>query len=132
MHFLLDKILKMNDNIYMLEMFLAFNKEIIMKTIQPKNYNQDMVAKMMNDYRENPNRETVEKLAKDLGKSARSITAKLSQLGVYKKIERKTKTGKAIISKSDLVKIINEHYNLEMPSLVKATKEDLEKMVTNL
>jgi len=23
-----------------------------MKTIQPKNYNQDMVAKMMNDYRE--------------------------------------------------------------------------------
>jgi hypothetical protein len=32
----------------------------------------------------------------------------------------------------DLVKIINEHYNLEMFSLVKATKEDLEKLVTNL
>ena len=103
-----------------------------MKNVQPKNYNQDMVAKMINDYRENPNRETVEKLAKEFGKSVRSITAKLSQLGVYKKIERKTKTGKSIISKSDLVKIINEHYNLEMPSLVKATKEDLEKMVVNL
>ena len=103
-----------------------------MKNIQPKNYNQDDVAKLINEYSEKPNRETVEKLAKDLGKSVRSITAKLSQLGVYKKIERKTKTGKAIISKSDLVKIINEHYNLEMPSLVKATKEDLEKMVVNL
>jgi len=109
-----------------------FKGNTVMKNIQPKNYNQDLVAKMINDYRENPNRETVEKLAKEFGKSVRSITAKLSQLGVYKKIERKTKTGKSVISKSDLVKIINEHYNLEMPSLVKATKEDLEKMVTNL
>ena len=103
-----------------------------MKNVQPKNYNGDDVAKLINEYRENPTRETVEKLANDLGKSVRSVTAKLSQLKVYQKIERKTKTGKAIISKSDLVKIINEHYNLEMPSLVKATKEDLEKMVVNL
>ena len=103
-----------------------------MKNIQPKNYNQDDVAKLLNDYRENPNRETVVKLAKDLGKSVRSITAKLSQLGVYKKIERKTKNGNAVISKSDLVKIINEHYNIEMPSLVKATKEDLNTLASNL
>ena len=111
---------------------IDYFKGKIMKNIQPKNYNQDMEAKLINEYRDNPNRETVEKLAKDLGKSVRSITAKLSQLGVYKKIERKTKTGKSVISKSDLVKIINEHYNLEMPSLVKATKDDLEKMVINL
>ena len=97
-----------------------------------KNYNQDDEAKLINDYRDNPSRETVEKLATQLGKSVRSITAKLSQLGVYKKIERKTKNGKSVISKMDLVKIINEHYNLEMFSLVKATKEDLEKLVTNL
>jgi arsenate reductase-like glutaredoxin family protein len=111
---------------------IDYFKGKIMKTIQPKNYNQDMEAKLINDYRDNPTRETVEKLASQMGKSVRSITAKLSQLGVYKKIERKTKTGKFVISKSDLVKIINEHYNLEMPSLVKATKEDLEKMVINL
>ena len=97
-----------------------------------KNYNQDDEAKLINDYRDNPSRETVEKLATQLGKSVRTITAKLSQLGVYKKIERKTKNGKSVISKMDLVKIINEHYNLEMFSLVKATKEDLEKLVTNL
>ena len=103
-----------------------------MKNIQPKNYNQDDVAKLLNDYRENPNRETVVKLAKDLGKSVRSVTAKLSQLGVYKKIERKTKNGNAVVSKSDLVKIINEHYNIDMPSLVKATKEDLNKLASNL
>jgi MarR-like DNA-binding transcriptional regulator SgrR of sgrS sRNA len=100
--------------------------------IQPKNYNQDDVAKLLNEYRENPNRETVVKLAKDLGKSVRSITAKLSQLGVYKKIERKTKNGNAVVSKSDLVKIINEHYNIDMPSLVKATKEDLNTLASNL
>ena len=103
-----------------------------MKNVQPKNYNGDDVAKLINEYRENPTRETVEKLANDLGKSVRSVTAKLSQLKVYQKIERKTKTGKAIISKSDLVKIINEHYNLDMPSLVKATKEDLNKLASNL
>ena len=103
-----------------------------MKNIQPKNYNQDDVAKLLNEYRENPNRETVVKLAKDLGKSVRSITAKLSQLGVYKKIERKTKNGNAVVSKSDLVKIINEHYNIDMPSLVKATKEDLNTLASNL
>ena len=103
-----------------------------MKNIQPKNYNQDDVAKLLNDYRENPNRETVVKLAKDLGKSVRSVTAKLSQLGVYKKIERKTKNGNAVVSKSDLVKIINEHYNIDMPSLVKATKEDLNTLASNL
>ena len=97
-----------------------------------KNYNQDDEAKLINDYRDNPTRETVEKLASQMGKSTRSITAKLSQLKVYKKIERKTKTGNPVISKMDLVKIINEHYNLEMFSLVKATKEDLEKLVTNL
>ena len=89
-------------------------------------------SKMVKLYTDNPTRETVQNLAGQLGKSAKSVTAKLSQLGVYKKIERKTKTGKPVIPKMDLVKIINEHYNLEMPSLVKATKDDLQKLVTNL
>ncbi|MBT3513478.1 MAG: hypothetical protein HN470_05710 [Nitrosomonadales bacterium] len=100
--------------------------------IQPKNYSIEDESKMVKLYTDNPTRDTVQNLAGELGKSAKSITAKLSQLGVYKKIERATKTGKPVISKMDLVKIINEHYNLEMPSLVKATKDDLEKLVTNL
>jgi len=100
--------------------------------IQPKNYSIEDESKMVKLYTDNPTRETVQNLAGELGKSSKSITAKLSQLGVYKKIERKTKTGKPVISKMDLVKIINEHYNLEMPSLVKATKDDLQKLVTNL
>lgn len=104
----------------------------IMKDIQPKNYNQDDVAKLLNDYKDSPNRETVVKLATDLKKSVRSVTAKLSQLGIYKKIEKKTKNGNPVISKIDLVKIINEHYNVDMPSLVKATKEDLNKLASNL
>ena len=100
--------------------------------ITVKNYSIEDESKMVKLYTDNPTRETVQNLAGELGKSAKSITAKLSQLGVYKKIERATKTGKPVISKGDLVKIINEHYNLEMPSLVKATKDDLQKLVTNL
>jgi len=112
-------------------MILLHFKEVNIMTTITKNYTKEMEAKLMAEYKLNPTRQTVSDLAIDLGKSTRSITAKLCQLGIYKKIERVAKTGK-LISKSDLVKIINEHYNLEMPSLVKATKNDLEKLVMNL
>ena len=86
--------------------------------IQPKNYSIEDESKMVKLYTDNPTRETVQNLAGELGKSAKSITAKLSQLGVYKKIERATKTGKPVISKGDLVKIINEHFYMKRHKLV--------------
>lgn len=97
-----------------------------------KNYTKDQEAKMMADYSLEPTRSTVEELSKDLGKSSKSIIAKLVSLGVYKKMVKATKTGMPVIRKTELVKIINEHYGFEMPSLVKATKTDLQLLVTNL
>ena len=44
-------------------------------------------------------------------------------------MERKTKSGEPIVRKSELVAQIEEHFNEEMPSLVKATKADLTKLV---
>ena len=48
-----------------------------------KNYTDEMVAQMTEQYTANPTRETVDELAQTLGKTTRSITAKLSREGVY-------------------------------------------------
>ena len=59
-----------------------FNKENIMAQA---NYTEQMTSKMVATYTANPTRETVDALAKDFGKSVRSIIAKLSREGVYKR-----------------------------------------------
>ena len=46
---------------------------------QAKNYTDEMVAQMTNDYSANPTRETVDALAKQFGKTTRSIIAKLKR-----------------------------------------------------
>ena len=46
--------------------------------VRPKNYTDEMVAQMTEAYQAEPTRETVDMLAKKLGKSVRSIIAKLS------------------------------------------------------
>jgi len=97
-----------------------------------KNYTKEQEAKMMADYSIEPTRSTVEELSTELGKSSKSIIAKLVSLGVYKKMVKVTKSGKPVTRKGELVKQINEHYGFEMPSLVKATKIDLQNLVDNL
>ena len=47
--------------------------------VRPKNYTDEMVAQMTEAYQAEPTRETVDMLAKKLGKSVRSIIAKLSK-----------------------------------------------------
>lgn len=73
---------------------------------------------------------SVAELAERLKRSPRSIIAKLSRAGVYIKPERVTKSGDPIISKADLVAEIEEALGIEVPSLVKAAKEDLRKIVS--
>ena len=90
-----------------------------------KNYTEDMVETMVASYTSNPNRETVEFLAKEFGKSIRSIIAKLSREGVYIAQPRTTKTGDPIIRKADVVAKIGVSLEGEFPSLVKASKSDL-------
>ena len=96
------------------------------------NYTEKMVAEMHEVYTANPTRESVETLAKTFGKSTRSIIAKLSREGIYVPMERKTKTGEPIVRKAELVAQIEEHYGIELPSLVKATKADLIKLTDQL
>jgi hypothetical protein len=90
-----------------------------------KNYTEEMVESMVADYTSNPTRETVEFLAKEFGKSIRSVIAKLSREGVYIAQPRTTKTGAPITRKADVVAKIGASLEGNFPSLVKASKSDL-------
>tara|TARA_B100000927_G_C16350843_1_gene423212 strand:+ start:86 stop:580 length:495 start_codon:yes stop_codon:yes gene_type:complete len=96
---------------------------------QAKNYTEEMVNTMTEQYQANPTRETVDALADQFGKTTRSIIAKLSREGVYVAQPRTTKSGEPVVSKSELVAQINEHFGIEMPTLVKAGKQDLQRLV---
>ena len=96
------------------------------------NYTDKMVELMTKAYDADPTLENARTIADDLGKSTKSVVAKLVSLGIYQKAERKTKTGGKPIQKRTLVKAIETHYGFEMPSLVKAKKIDLQNMVDNL
>ena len=98
------------------------------ETIRQKNYTDEMVAEMHELYTANPTRETVDSLAQEFGKTTRSIIAKLSREGIYKAQPRTTKTGEPVISKAQYVSAINTHFEVELPTLVKAGKQDLAKL----
>tara|TARA_R100001594_G_scaffold67851_1_gene102158 strand:+ start:178 stop:591 length:414 start_codon:yes stop_codon:yes gene_type:complete len=93
-----------------------------------KNYTDEMVVSMTEQYVANPTRDTVDSLAKEFGKTTRSIIAKLSREGVYVAQPRTTKTGEPVISKAQYVSAISNHFEVELPTLVKAGKQDLQKL----
>ena len=99
---------------------------------QAKNYTDEMVASMTKDYQANPTRETVAQLAKQFGKTTRSIIAKLSREGVYVAQPRTTKTGEPVVSKAQFVSAIEAHFDIAMPTLVKSGKQDLQKLAEAL
>ena len=92
------------------------------------NYTDEMVAKMVATYKAEPTRATVDALAMTLGKNARSIIAKLSREGVYVAQPRVTKTGEPVVRKAELLSTIEAHFGTDLPSLVKASKADLQKL----
>ena len=93
------------------------------------NYTDEMVAQLEAEYTAEPTRETVDRLAEEFGKSPRSVISKLSNMGIYKAPPRMTKAGKPIVKKETLVEEITRCLGIEAPSLVKANKLDLEKVV---
>ena len=97
-----------------------------------KNYTEDMVANMRELYTATPTRETVELLAEKLGKSVRSVIAKLSREGIYVSQPRVTKSGEPVVRKSELVAQIEDHFGIEVPTLVKASKADLQELINHL
>ena len=94
-----------------------------------KNYTEEMVSEMTTAYTDNPTRDTVDALAKQFGKTTRSIIAKLSREGVYVAQPRTTKSGEPVVAKAELVSEIQEHFGIELPTLVKAGKADLQRLV---
>ena len=99
------------------------------ENIRPKNYTDEMVAEMHELYTANPTRETVDNLAETFGKSVRSIIAKLSREGIYVTQERTTKTGEPVVRKAELVAQLEDHFGVQLPTLVKASKADLQEML---
>ena len=92
------------------------------------NYTEEQVELMINAYKSNPSRETVENLAEDLDKSVKSIIGKLSREGVYKKTIYKTKTGEDPETKKEIVQELAERLDINyeaVAGLEKAPKTAL-------
>jgi len=93
------------------------------------NYTAEQTTSMVASYAEGM---TVAELATLLGKSTRSVIAKLSREGVYKKKEYVSKTGEAVVKKDALADQMAEVFGLteaEADSLTKANKTALKKIL---
>lgn len=104
-------------------------EKIIMENTRTPNYTDAQVQTMVADYVDAPTKDTVANLARSMQKTPRSIIAKLVREGVYVAQPRVTKTGAPIIRKSELVEQIQENLGINLPSLAKASKQDLETLV---
>ena len=94
-------------------------------TAKTVNYTPEQTAKMVADYAAGV---TVEALATELGKSVRSIVAKLSREKVYKAKTYVSKTGEAVIKKDAVADYIGDALGLaeaDVESLTKANKTAL-------
>lgn len=95
------------------------------KTSKTVNYTPEMTAKMVADYTAGV---SVETIAESLSRSVRSVVAKLSREGVYKKKEYKTKTGEPVVKKdahADAIGAILRLPENDIESLTKANKSAL-------
>lgn len=97
-------------------------------TAKAVNYTAEQTAKMVTDYTEGV---TVEAIAEALGKTVRSVVAKLSREGVYKKKTYTTKTGEAVVKKDAWADFIGQALGMteaDTESLTKANKTALAKI----
>ena len=97
-----------------------------------KNYTDEMVEQMTAQYEANPTRETVDALAQTFGKTTRSIIAKLSREGIYKAQPRTTETGEPVISKSQFVSAIDDHFESKCQHLSKQANKTYKDYVRHL
>lgn len=100
-----------------------------------ENYTTEQTAKMVADYVANPTKETVDALANVMGKTARSVIAKLSREKVYVAKARVTKTGEAPVKKDTVADAIGNILGMteaETESLTKANKTALNKIMLAL
>jgi predicted transcriptional regulator len=94
-------------------------------TAKTVNYTADQTAKMVADYQAGT---TVETIAEALGKTVRSVVAKLSREKVYVAKTYVSKTGETVIKKDAVADYIAEALGLgeaDAESLTKANKNAL-------
>lgn len=106
-----------------------------MTAAKAPNYTPEQTAFAVETYTAAPTAETVEQIAEKLGRSVRSIVAKLSREGVYKKKEYKTKTGEAVLKKdtaADEIGAILGMAENDIDSLTKANKTALKLILAAL
>ena len=102
------------------------------KTPKAVNYTVEQTAKMIQDYLAGI---TVEAIATELGKTARSVTMKLVREKVYTKKEYKTKTGELVTHKAELADAIGKVLNMsesDTTSLESCNKNALQVIFTAL
>lgn len=88
-------------------------------------YTSEITEKLVQDYKSGV---TPDILAKELGTTERSVIAKLSCLGVYKRKEYVTKRGEAPVKKEAYIDRISELLEIDsalLESLEKVTKSAL-------
>ena len=93
-----------------------------------KTYTDAETRHVLSTYGENPTRDTVDALAKEMGKTVKSIIGKLSREKVYVKADYLTKRGEKPETKLQMMEQIagmlqGDANRLE--SLTKASKQDL-------
>lgn len=93
-------------------------------------YSEELTKEIVDEYVANPTRDTVDAIAARIGKSARSVIAKLAAAGVYQTPKRTTKTGEPIVKKEQLVEEIGKWLGIEVPTLAKTGKLDLKRLHT--
>jgi len=94
-------------------------------------YTPEQVLYIISEYAKEPTRDTVNRLATELGFPYRSIIGKLSKEGVYKRETYKTKIGESPVTKSELVEIITNFLGFsedELLGLEKSPKNVLKKI----
>ena len=101
-------------------------------TAKTVNYTPEQTAKMVSDYKDGI---AVESIAETLGKTVRSVVAKLSREGVYVAKSYTTKSGEAVVKKdmvADSIGLILRLTEAETESLTKANKTALAKIFAAL
>lgn len=92
------------------------------------NYTPEQTTTILEQYAQGV---SVEQIAEAVGKTTRSVIAKLSREGVYQKKVYKTKTGEAVQKKDGFAEAIGLVLQLsegEVDSLTKANKTALQKI----
>lgn len=95
------------------------------------NYTSENTKYLVHEYTKNPNRNTVNRLAEEMGKSVKSIIGKLAREGVYRREVYTTKRGEKPVTKLEIVTNIAEALGFEdeeLKGLDKTPKLVLKKL----